>query len=86
VRMIYETMLHTFTHTYTVLSTRANVIPCVWISNITALNALYVVNILNIKTRVKTLIVTKLCLKYLNQSCKILILTLKIHVCLKLIL
>ena len=38
-------------------------IPYVWISNITAMNALYVVNILNIKTRVKTIIVTKVCLK-----------------------
>ena len=43
--------------------TITNAISYVWISNITVINALYVVNILNIKTKVKTHITTKLCLK-----------------------
>lgn len=41
----------------------ASLIPYVWISNITVINALYVINIHSIKTKVKTLIVNKLCLK-----------------------
>lgn len=43
--------------------TIATLIPYVWISNIATINAIYVLNILDVKTKVKNFIVTKICLK-----------------------